>query len=162
VQLIHLFAACCLMATALGHPVRALAERTAGAVRSADRTPKWVYPQTLLHGCCPIYCPKPLPHLPCWCYGCGCDDYCGKQRPNVPCYRGGCCDYYCPKPYPCLCRPLAADFYTCAEESTNCTGWNSPNGHSTTLAPKGPSQVTPMTPNDLPLPAPLPAPDGSQ
>lgn len=71
-----------------------------------------VCPDALLRGCCCIYCPKPMPCVPCMCCCCP-DDYCCKPCPCVPCYHGGACDCYCPKPCPNLCRPIAADFYTC-------------------------------------------------
>ncbi len=77
-----------------------------------------VCPDILLRGCCSIYCPKPMPYVPCVCCCCP-DDYCCKPCPCIPCYRGGVCDCYCPKACPILCRPIVADYYTC-EAGTPC------------------------------------------
>jgi hypothetical protein len=79
-----------------------------------------VCPDALLRGCCCIYCPKPLPCVPCLCCCCP-DDYCCKPCPCIPCYHGGVCDCYCPKPCPDLCRPIAANFYTC-DAGASCEG----------------------------------------
>ena len=78
-------------------------------------------PGVLLRGCCDIYCPKPLPCFACYCRDCGTDDYCEKPCPWVPCFRGCGTGYcYCCKPCPDLCRPLAADYFTCAQRSAAC------------------------------------------
>lgn len=74
-------------------------------------------PAPLLRGCCDNYCSKPLPGINYLCCICGPDDYCCKPLPCIPCFRGCCPDDYCSKPCPDLCRPIAADFYSC-------NGWN--------------------------------------
>ena len=80
-----------------------------------------ICPDALLRGCCDSYCPKPLPCITCFCRSCGTDDYCKKPCPWVPCFRGCCTgDCYCCKPCPDLCRPLAADYFTCAQRSAAC------------------------------------------
>lgn len=80
-----------------------------------------VCPQTLLRGCCPVYCSKPLPGLPSWCYCPGPNDYCRKPAPGVSCYRNSNCrDDYCCKPCPDVCRPLSAHYFTCAVGSGDC------------------------------------------
>jgi hypothetical protein len=73
------------------------------------------YPESPFRGCCDYYCPKVRPCIAPRCFGCG-DCYCGKPRPGVACFSAGCgCIDYCRKPGPDLCRPIAADFYMCAE-----------------------------------------------
>lgn len=79
-------------------------------------------PDSLLRGCCGVYCPKPTPCVSGFCRGCGPDAYCRKPCPCIPCFRGGCGVTYCPKPCPDLCRPLAADFFICAPRSNGCAG----------------------------------------
>ena len=84
--------------------------------------PLWMLtcPEALLRGCCDTYCPKPQPRVPAFCRGCGCDTYCPKLCPLVPHYCGGCGDRYCAKPCPELCRPIAADYFSCAAGSAGC------------------------------------------
>jgi hypothetical protein len=79
-----------------------------------------VCPDALLRACCDDYCPKRPPCIPCFNRCCGCDDYSGKPEPCIACYRGGCLDCYCPKPCPNLCRPLVADYFTCAKGRAAC------------------------------------------
>lgn len=90
----------------------ATAEEPRATTESLFSTRSLVCPDVLLRGCCCIYCPKPLPCVRCLCCCCP-DDYCCKPCPCVRCYQGGVCDCYCPKPCPVLCRPIAADYYTC-------------------------------------------------
>jgi hypothetical protein len=81
-----------------------------------------VCPDDLLRACCPIYCRKPQPCIPCFVNGCGVA-YCPKPLPCIPCFVGGCsADCYCPKPCPNLCRPIAADYYRCVEKGAECAG----------------------------------------
>ncbi len=78
-------------------------------------------PETLLRGCCDTYCPKPLPCVKCFYRDCGPDDYCEKPCPGALCFRGCCtADRYCCKPCPDLCRPLAADYFSCVQRSAAC------------------------------------------
>jgi len=102
----------------------ALISRAAEPVASAglqDANLVLVCPETLLRGCCDGYCSKTQPCVPCYRRGCGCDDYCCKPSPCIPCYRGSCVAYcYCPKPCPDLCRPLVADFFSCAAPNAPC------------------------------------------
>jgi hypothetical protein len=80
-----------------------------------------VYPNELLRACCPIYCPKPQPYIPCFSSGCGVG-YCPKPLPCVGCFATGCsANCYCPKPCPNLCRPIAADDYHCAKARPDCS-----------------------------------------
>jgi hypothetical protein len=79
-----------------------------------------ICPDALLRGCCDTYCPKPLPCITRFRRGCGTDDYCKKPCPWVSCIHGCCADCYCCKPCPDLCRPMAADYFTCAERSAAC------------------------------------------
>jgi hypothetical protein len=97
----------------------------------------FVCPDVLLRSCCCIYCPKPMPCIPCPCCCCP-DDYCCKPCPCIACYRGGVCSTYCGKPCPPFCRPIAADYYTCeagsahSECDPNCQP-SSPNQGSVTI-----------------------------
>jgi hypothetical protein len=94
-------------------------------------------PEHLLRGCCGHYCPKPLPYVPCFSYECGKDDYCCKPCPCVPLYHGDCSpDCYCRKPCPELCRPIAADYFTCA-------GWSAPCANPGACDSKTPLATTP-------------------
>jgi hypothetical protein len=84
-------------------------------------------PEVLLHGCCDDYCRKPMPCLNDFCATPLGDVYCRKPCPCVPCFPSYCGhDCYCRKPYPDLCRPLAADFFTCARpEAGSFDAWRS-------------------------------------
>lgn len=97
-------------------------------------------PTDLLRGCRDLYCPKPLPCPTPLCGECG-NDYCRKPCPSVRCF-GGCrgADCYCRKPCPNLCRPLAADYFTCAEGSDGCAE-SPPSGPATTLPNARPDVV---------------------
>jgi hypothetical protein len=86
-----------------------------------------VCPDGLLRACCPIYCPKPQPCIPCFVNGCGVA-YCPKPLPCIPCFVGRSADCYCPKPCPNLCRPIAADYYRCVEKHCECAGQASCDG----------------------------------
>ncbi len=99
----------------------AAAEESLGVERSISPMQALTCPSALLRGCRDIYCPKPLPCISRFCHGCGKDDYCGKPIPCVPCYRG-CCrpECYFRKPGPDLCRPLAAEYYTCEAGTAGC------------------------------------------
>jgi hypothetical protein len=98
----------------------AFATEPAAAPESIYPSQQLVCPTELLGGCCGVYCPKPMPCIRCF-FGCRCDDYCSKPIPCVPCYRESCTAYrYCGKPCPDLCRPLAADFFTCAGLNADC------------------------------------------
>jgi hypothetical protein len=77
-------------------------------------------PEALIKGCCDTYCPKPQPCITCYCPTYGANCYCRKPCPCVTCFRAVCGLCYCPKPCPNLCRPLAADFFTCAEGRPGC------------------------------------------
>lgn len=77
-------------------------------------------PTPLLRSCCDNYCSKPLPGINCPCCICGPDDYCCKPLPFIPCFRGCCPDCYGSKPCPDLCRPIAADYYSCDGWSAGC------------------------------------------
>jgi hypothetical protein len=78
-------------------------------------------PNTLLRGCCPIYCPKPMPCIEAFCRGCRKDDYCSKPCSCIPCYcRTGTSYCYCGKPCPDLCRPIAADYFQCVKRCAGC------------------------------------------
>ena len=81
----------------------------------------FVCPDELLRACCPIYCRKPQPCIPCFVNGCGVA-YCPKPLPCIPCFAGYSADCYCPKPCPNLCRPIAADYYRCVEKRAECAG----------------------------------------
>jgi hypothetical protein len=110
----------------------ATAEEPLGVERSIYPVRALSCPDALLRGCCDIYCPKPLPCLTCICHGCCKDDYCDKPSPCVPCYRG--CsvpDCYNRKPCPVLCRPLAADYFTCAVGSAGCADLGAHSANST-------------------------------
>jgi hypothetical protein len=74
-------------------------------------------PEALLRGCCSVYCPKPQPYIRCFYRDCATGDYCRKSCPCVPCFSGCWPDCYFRKPFPELCRPIAADYFRCAESS---------------------------------------------
>jgi hypothetical protein len=78
-------------------------------------------PTALLRGCCDDYCRKSMPCITDFCAAQCPNDYCRKPFPCIPCYPGACdpgC--YCRKPWPDLCRPLAADYFTCCGWNANC------------------------------------------
>ena len=79
-------------------------------------------PDALLRGCCDDLLPKAACRaLPASVVHAVEDDYCRKPCPCVPCFRGCCTtDCYCRKPCPDLCRPLAADYFTCASRGAAC------------------------------------------
>ena len=93
----------------------AAAEESAGEQRPIQSPSTATCPNALLRACCDVYCPKPQPCISSLHVVCGKDDYCRKPCPCVRCL-GGCCatDSYCRKPCPNLCRPLVAEFFTCA------------------------------------------------
>jgi hypothetical protein len=95
----------------------------------------FVCPDALLRGCCNIYCPKPIPCIKAFCRGCCKDCYCSKPYPCIPCYcRTGTSYCYCNKPGPDLCRPIAADYFTCVERRDGCAAVEGANssGHMPT------------------------------
>lgn len=99
----------------------AAAESTTDERSNAELPDKYVCSSALLSGCPGNYCAKPMPCIKAYCPGCGDDDYCCKPMPGVQSFCGPWrCDRYCPRPFPCLCRPLAADFYTCATGRPGC------------------------------------------
>jgi hypothetical protein len=100
----------------------ASADEPTGVASSFNPLRSLTCPEALLRGCCDNYCPKPLPCVNYICCICGPDDYCGKPCPCVRCFWGCCPDCYCRKPCPDLCRPLAADYFTCAGSSVRCAG----------------------------------------
>jgi hypothetical protein len=100
-------------------------------------------PNTLLRGCCRVYCPKPIPCIKAFCRDCCKDGFCSKPCPCIPCFdRAGTSYCYCNKPCPDLCRPIASDYFTCVEKNTGCaaigpghpiepnSSANTPTGHS--------------------------------
>jgi len=110
--------AVCLVLT----PV-ATADESDGVARSLYPLQALTCPEPLLRGCCDKYCPKAQPCVHCFCHGCEKDVYCYKPCPCVPTYHGGCtAGGYCPKPCPDPCRPLFADYFTCAGYGAGCTG----------------------------------------
>jgi hypothetical protein len=112
---------CCLVVLASGARCALAADEPGDIQRALYPVHALTCPQYLLRGCCCNYCPKPLPCLHCFGHCCGPDDYCAKPYPCIWCYRGSCCgDCYCCKPCPDLCRPLAADYFTCAMGSDAC------------------------------------------
>jgi hypothetical protein len=107
-----------------GLTLAATASESDGAARSLYPSQALTCPEALLRGCCDAYCSKPQPCVSCFCRTCGVNGYCCKPCPCVPIYRT-CCgpDCYCRKPFPDLCRPLWADYITCA-------GWGAACAHS--------------------------------
>jgi hypothetical protein len=101
---------------------RVTAAEPGGLARSLYPLQALTCPEALLRGCCEKYCRKPQPCPPCFCHGCAKDDYCCKPCPCISNYHGGCAaDCYGRKPCPELCRPLFADYFTCAGQSAGCT-----------------------------------------
>jgi hypothetical protein len=99
----------------------AAAQEAAGVDRNVYPRQALTCPDALLRGCCDIYCPKPIPCVSCFSFGCGKDDYCRKPYPCIPCLNTWCTSgCYCKKPFPDLCRPLAADYFICAGWGTAC------------------------------------------
>jgi hypothetical protein len=105
----------------LGLTLVATANESDVVARSLYPSQAWTCPEALLRGCCDTYCPKPQPCISCFCRTCGVDVYCCKPCPCVPIYRA-CCgpDCFCRKPCPDLCRPLAADYFSCAGWCATC------------------------------------------
>jgi hypothetical protein len=128
----------------------------AGKAGPANPLHSLVCPDALLRACCPHYCPKPLPCINCFCRGCCPDNYCKKPCPCVPCYPGSCLgECFCKKPCPDLCRPLAADYFTCPKRSSGCDNFVGPNQQIPAVRPEPESGVGGQTDQYTPPPAPL-------
>jgi hypothetical protein len=103
-----------------------------------------VCPDNLLRACCDIYCCKPLPCIPCLGHGCCQDNYCSKPCPRVPGFCQSCVkDCYCRKPCPDLCRPIAADYFSCVPLSATCAGRGASNGNRPSQEPHFTASTTP-------------------
>jgi hypothetical protein len=115
------FTACSLIGLTIGAAASAAAEEPASVERPLHPVQALTCPECLLRGCCDTHYPKPLPCLHCLGHWCGPDDYCSKPCPSIWCYHRFCrTDSYCRKPCPALCRPIAGDYFTCAEGSAAC------------------------------------------
>jgi hypothetical protein len=116
-------------------------------------------PHSLLRACCDIYCPKPMPCIKAFCRGCRKDDYCSKPAPTIPCYcRTGTSYCYCPKPCPDLCRPIAADYFACAQWHSRCADADTLGSNMQTAASTSQFEDGTNESNDIQLP---PVPDYS-
>ena len=118
----------------------AIAEEPVGVERLVYPRQVLVCPDALLRSCCDIDCSKPLPCIPCLDYGCCKDDYCSKPCPCIPGFCQSCGpDCYCRKPCPNLCRPLAADYFSCAVSNAVCAGRGASNGNLPLQEPHSPA-----------------------
>jgi hypothetical protein len=120
----------CALAFGLGVTCFLAAQPPTDFGRSIYPDQAMVRPTELLRCCCDNYCRKTLPCITDFCAVRLPDNYCSKPCPCVPCYDAPCAsECYCRKQCPDLCRPLAADYFSCATCSAGCAEPVSTNGY---------------------------------
>jgi hypothetical protein len=157
----QLFPPALFVAICLGVADRSSAQQPAAVGPNIYPYQALTCPTALLQSCCDNYCRKPLPCITDFCTARLPDDYCAKPCPCVPCYPGYCnADCYSRKPWPDLCRPLAADYYTCCSWNANCAVPATPQINyvvpDASSAPTGSYLKTTSAGGDFSTPVPVP------